>query len=151
MDYLWWYVPIATAPMLIAFIATVHVFVSHYAVGGGIFLAAETQWAHKQENQKYLDYLKKHAKFFVLLTVVFGAITGVGIWWTIALASPLATETLIRTFVFGWGTEWVFFVLELAATLPRRFSFTTCGTVFPPGTTRSWAGSTRWRRGSASS
>lgn len=115
MDYLWWYVPVATAPMLIAFIATVHVFVSHYAVGGGIFLAAETQWAHKQENKKYLDYLKSHAKFFVLLTVVFGAITGVGIWWTIALASPLATETLIRTFVFGWGTEWVFFVLELAA------------------------------------
>jgi mono/diheme cytochrome c family protein len=47
--------------------------------------------------------------------VVFGAITGVGIWWTIALASPLATETLIRTFVFGWAIEWVAFVVELTA------------------------------------
>ena len=115
MDYLWWHVPILTAPMLIAFIATVHVFVSHYAVGGGLFLAAETTWAHKTENRQYLDYLKSHAKFFVLLTVVFGAITGVGIWWVIGLASPLATETLIRTFVFGWAAEWVFFVVELTA------------------------------------
>ncbi len=115
MDHLWWYVPYATAPMLIALIATVHVFVSHYAVGGGIFLAAETAWAHKKKNQEYLAYLKRHTQFFVLLTIVFGAITGVGIWWTIGLASPLATETLIRTFVFGWATEWVFFVVELAA------------------------------------
>ena len=38
-----------------------------------------------------------------------------GIWWTIGLASPLATEVLIRTFVFGWATEWVFFVVEITA------------------------------------
>ena len=63
----------------------------------------------------YLDYLKGHSTFFILLTVVFGAITGVGIWWTIGLASPLATETLIRTFVFGWAMEYVAFVVELAA------------------------------------
>ena len=61
------------------------------------------------------DYLRGHARFFVLLTVVFGAITGVGIWWTIGLTSPLATEVLIRTFVFGWATEWVFFVIELVS------------------------------------
>lgn len=115
MDYLWWYVPFVTAPILIALIATVHVFVSHYAVGGGIFLAAETAWAHRKNDLRYLAYLKSHAQFFVLLTIVFGAITGVGIWWTIGLASPLATETLIRTFVFGWAAEWVFFVVELAA------------------------------------
>ena len=29
--------------------------------------------------------------------------------------SPLATEVLIRTFVFGWATEWVFFVVEIAS------------------------------------
>ena len=63
----------------------------------------------------YLDYLHRHARFFILLTVVFGAISGVGIWWTIGLASPLATEVLIRTFVFGWATEWVFFVVEVTA------------------------------------
>jgi cytochrome bd ubiquinol oxidase subunit I len=115
MHYPWWYVPYLTSPMLIAIIATVHVLVSHYAVGGGLFLAVETAHAYRTKDRAYLDYIKRHAGFFILLTVVFGAITGVGIWWTIGLASPLATELLIRIFVFGWATEWVFFVLEIAS------------------------------------
>lgn len=113
MHYPWWYVPHATAPMLIALISTIHVLVAHYAVGGGFFLAVETSHAYRTGNRQYLDYLHGHARFFILLTVVFGAITGVGIWWTIGLASPLATETLIRTFVFGWATEWVLFFIEI--------------------------------------
>jgi cytochrome bd-type quinol oxidase subunit 1 len=115
MHFPWWYVPHLTAPMLIAAIAVVHVLVSHYAVGGGLFLAVETAHAYRSGNRDYLAYLKRHARFFVLLTVVFGAITGVGIWWTIGLASPLATRLLIRTFVFAWGTEYVFFVVEIVS------------------------------------
>ena len=115
MHFPWWYVPHLTAPMLIAFIAVVHVLVSHYAVGGGLFLAVETSFAYRTGNREYLEYLRRHARFFILLTVVFGAITGVGIWWTIGLASPLATAVLIRTFVFGWALEYVAFVAELVA------------------------------------
>ncbi len=115
MHYPWWYVPFLTAPMLIAGISVVHVHVSHYAVGGGLFLALETQHAYRTKNKAYLEYLRSHAWFFILLTVVFGAITGVGIWWTIGLASPLATELLIHTFVFGWAMEYVFFVLEIVS------------------------------------
>ncbi len=115
MHYPWWYVPHLTSPMLIAAIAVVHVLVSHYAVGGGLFLAVETTYAYKTGDRKYLDYLRRHAKFFVLLTVAFGAITGVGIWWTIGLASPLATQVLINTFLFGWAMEWVFFVVEICS------------------------------------
>lgn len=101
--------------MLIAVVAVLHVIVSHYAVGGGMFLALETRHAYRTGNSSYLDYLRQHAWFFILVTVVYGAITGVGIWWTIGLASPLATEMLIRTFVFGWGMEYVFFILEIAS------------------------------------
>jgi len=115
VHYPWWYVPYSTAPMLIALVAVVHVLVSHYAVGGGLFLAMETGYAYRKQNRDYLAYLRRHARFFVLLTVVFGAITGVGIWWTIGLASPLATEALIRTFVFGWAMEWAFFVVEITS------------------------------------
>ena len=115
MHYPWWYVPYLTAPMLIAVISVLHVLVSHYAVGGGLFLAVEVGHAYRTGDRGYLEYLHRHARFFILLTVVFGAISGVGIWWTIGLASPLATEVLIRTFVFGWATEWVFFVIEIAA------------------------------------
>lgn len=115
MHYPWWYVPMLTSPMLIAAVAVIHVYVAMYAVGGGMFLAVETSYAYRTGNKDYLAYLKEHTWFFILLTVVFGAITGVGIWWTIGLASPLATETLIHTFVFGWAMEYVFFVLEIVS------------------------------------
>ena len=115
MHYPWWHVPFLTAPMLIAIVSVLHVIVSHYAVGGGVFLAVETRYAYRTQNRSYLAYLKDHAWFFILVTVVYGAITGVGIWWTIGLASPLATETLIHAFVFGWGMEYVFFLLEIVS------------------------------------
>lgn len=115
MQYPWWYVPILTSPLVIAAVSVIHVLVSHYAVGGGLLLARENAYAVKTGDEEYRKYWKSHTKFFVLLTVVFGAITGVGIWWTIGLASPLATQALIQTFVFGWAIEWVFFVIELAA------------------------------------
>ena len=115
MHFPWWYVPLLTAPMLIAIVSTVHVLVAHYAVGGGLFLAMEASYAYHTKNVDYLAYLKRHAKFFVLLTVVFGAVTGVGIWWTIGLASPLATRILLQTFVFAWAVEWVFFLLEIVS------------------------------------
>jgi cytochrome bd-type quinol oxidase subunit 1 len=101
--------------MVIAAIATFHVIISHYAVGGGLFLAVETSHARKSGDAAYLAYLRGHARFFILITMVLGAITGVGIWWTIGLASPLATEVLIRIFVFGWAMEYVFFLLEIVS------------------------------------
>lgn len=113
MHYPWWYVPGMTAPMIIALVSVFHVFIAMYAVGGGLFLAVETSYAYRTENRAYLSYLYKHTRFFIFVTLVFGAISGVGIWWTIGLASPLATETLIRIFVFAWASEWVFFVIEL--------------------------------------
>lgn len=115
MHYIWWHVPVITSPMLIAMIAIVHVLVSHYAVGGGILIALENQFALKNGDKEYRNYWKKHTQFFVLLTLVFGAITGVGIWWTIGLTSPLATGKLIHIFVFGWGIEWVCFIVEIIA------------------------------------
>lgn len=117
MHFPWWYVPNATAPMLIAAVSVVHVLVSHYAVGGGLFLAVEATHAYRTGNRDYLAYLKRHARFFVLLTLVFGAVTGVGIWWTIGLASPLATRVLLNTFVFAWATEWVCFIVEIVSAL----------------------------------
>lgn len=115
MHYPWWYVPALTSPMLIALVAVLHIYVAMYAVGGGILLAAETARARRDGDGVMLEYLKRHAWFFILLTVVYGAMTGVGIWWTIGLASPLATEALIHIFVFGWAIEWCAFVIEIVS------------------------------------
>jgi mono/diheme cytochrome c family protein len=103
--------------MLIALVAVLHVFVSHFAVGGGFFLVMTETLARRQKDAALLDYCRRHSKLFALLTLVFGAISGVGIWFTIGLVSPEATSTLIHTFVWGWAIEWVFFFVEITAAI----------------------------------
>lgn len=117
MEFPFWYVPFIGSPMLIPVYALLHVLVSHFAVGGGILIWLGLIKAYREKNLEFLNYLKSLTRFFVLITVVFGAITGVGIWWTIGLSSPQATSTLIHAFVFGWATEWVMFIIELASAL----------------------------------
>lgn len=103
--------------LLIAIVAITHVFVSHFAVGGGLFLVLAEKRAYRTGDGAMLDWLKRHSKFFALLTLVFGALTGVGIWLTIGLVHPAATSALIHLFVWGWAIEWTFFVVEIAAAI----------------------------------
>ena len=105
------------AGFLIAFVAILHVFVSHFAVGGGLFLVVTERKARRNNDAALLAWLKAHTKFFVLVTVVFGAISGVGIWFTIGLIGPTATSNLIHAYVWGWAIEWVFFFVEITAAL----------------------------------
>ena len=109
--------------LLIAFIAVIHVFVSHFAVGGGAYLVLTERKAYRENDAALLSYVREHSKFFALLTVVFGAVTGVGIWITIGLVSPEATSSLIHTFVWGWAIEWVFFFVEIAAILIYAYNW----------------------------
>lgn len=115
MEYPSWYVPFITAPMLIPFVAIPHVIVAQFAVGGGILLAYLVSRAYKENISEAFPFLKGLAKFFILITIVFGAVTGLGIWWSIGLTSPETTQALINIFVFAWATEWVFFVLEIVS------------------------------------
>ncbi|BDG09195.1 cytochrome ubiquinol oxidase subunit I [Anaeromyxobacter paludicola] len=101
--------------LLIALVAVTHVFVSHFAVGGGLFLVMAERRAYRTQDAGLLDWLRRHARFFALLTLVFGAVSGVGIWFTIGLVHPAATSALIHVFVWGWAIEWVFFFVEIAA------------------------------------
>jgi cytochrome bd-type quinol oxidase subunit 1/mono/diheme cytochrome c family protein len=115
MNYPQWSLP--GSGLLIAVVAILHVFVSHFAVGGGLFLVV-TEWkARREKDDALLDYVRRHSRFFVLITLVFGAVTGVGIWFTIGLVHPAATSSLINAFVWGWAIEWTFFLTEIAAAL----------------------------------
>jgi mono/diheme cytochrome c family protein len=115
MNYPIWGIP---APgLLIAAVAILHVFVSHFAVGGGLFLVLTERKARRENDGALLEWLRRHTRFFVLLTLVFGAVTGVGIWFTIGLVHPAATSSLINIFVWGWAIEWAFFVTEIAAAM----------------------------------
>jgi cytochrome bd-type quinol oxidase subunit 1 len=112
-----WDPPLMGGGVLIAVVAILHVFVSHFAVGGGLFLVLTERRARRDDDRELLDYVRRHSVLFVLVTLVFGAVSGVGIWWTIGLVHPSATSTLIHTFVWGWAIEWVFFFVEIAAAL----------------------------------
>ncbi len=123
MNYPIWLLDAFGGGTLIALIAVVHVYVAHFAVGGGLFLVLTELKGLREKSPAILEYTRKHARFFLLLTMVFGGLTGVGIWFTIALLSPAATSKLIHIFVFAWATEWVFFVGEIVALLLYYYSF----------------------------
>ncbi|MGB7546302.1 MAG: c-type cytochrome [Terracidiphilus sp.] len=116
MNYPVWDVAFG-AGLLMALVAILHVFVSHFAVGGGLFLVLTERKARRTNDAALLNWLKKHTKFFVLVTVVYGVVSGVGIWFTIGLISPMATSNLIHIYVWGWAIEWVFFFVEITAAL----------------------------------
>ncbi len=123
MNYPTWYLPELGGGLLIALIAVLHVFVSHFAVGGGLYLIYAEKKGLRENSQPILDFTRIHARFFLLLTMVFGSITGVGIWFIIALVNPAATSLLIHIFVFGWAAEWVFFVVEITAAFVYFYMF----------------------------
>ncbi len=123
MNYPIWEIPSIGTAFLVALISIPHVYVSHFAIGGGLFLVLTEIMGYREKSAAILDYTKKHAKFFLLLTMVFGGMTGVGIWFIIALANPAAVSSLIHTFVFGWAIEWVFFVGEIVALFIYYYTF----------------------------
>ncbi|MFO0938271.1 MAG: cytochrome ubiquinol oxidase subunit I [Gemmataceae bacterium] len=115
MNYPVWDVPIIGSGWVIGIIAIIHVLISHFAVGGGVYLAVAEWKARREGRVEWLGYLKQHSYFFLVLTGVYGAVTGVAIWFAIGLAHPEGTSSLIHNFVFGWAIEWVFFLVELTA------------------------------------
>ena len=113
MQYPIWDVPMLGGGMVIAIIAIVHVTVAHFAVGAGLFVAITETKAIRHHRPVLLRFLRDYTKFLILVSFVFGAVTGVGIWFSIALVAPEATSALIHQFVWGWATEWVFFLVEI--------------------------------------
>ena len=114
MNYPVWDVPVLGSGLVVAIIAIIHVLISHLAIGGGAFLFVAEIWSSRQpDGEKIRAWLRKYATYFLVYTTVFGAITGVGIWFAIQLASPEATSLLIHQFVFAWAIEWVLFLGEL--------------------------------------
>lgn len=101
--------------MLIAIVAIIHVFIAHFAVGAGIFMAVSHTIALRRDDKVLLRYLHDHSRFLVLFAFVSGAVSGVGIWFTIGLVSPAATSRLVHNFVWAWAIEWVFFLVEIVA------------------------------------
>src|SRR5580765_2598282 len=140
MNYPFWDIPHIGSGWVIGMIAIFHVMISQFAVGGGLYLPMAERKALKMANAKeradWLNQLASHSKFFLVLTAVFGTVSGVGIWFAIGLTHPEATSTLIHNFVFGWAMEWVFFLVELTTVAVYYYTWDRIDPSFPSP----WAG-----------
>ena len=123
MNYPVWQLDVFGGGLWVILIAVFHVYIAHFAVGGGLFLVLAERKAHRENNPAMLDHVRRHARFFLLVTMVLGSMTGVGIWFIIALLNPAATSLLIHTFVFAWAAEWVFFLVEIVALFLYAYTF----------------------------
>ncbi len=123
MNYPVWVVPHLGGGWIIGIIAIIHVYLSHFAVGGGAFLAFTEQLAYERKDDRIYEYLRKHSQFFMILTSVSGAVTGVAIWWAIGLVNPDGTAILIQNFTLAWALEYLFFAAELATIFVYYYSW----------------------------
>ncbi|SHN52341.1 cytochrome ubiquinol oxidase subunit I [Desulfovibrio litoralis] len=126
MNYPVWNMPLINGGLLIAIIAVLHIFIAQLAVGGGFFLVMTEAKGHKEQSKEILKWVKGHTKFFILLTMVFGGLSGVGIWFVTALVSPTAVSFLVRNFAYAWASEWAFFLGEIIALLVYSATFQAC-------------------------
>jgi len=70
MNYPVWEVPFLGGAMLMDAIALLHVVVSHSAVGGGLFPVLTGRKARRENDATVLDYVGRHSRRFLLLSVV---------------------------------------------------------------------------------
>ncbi len=125
MNYPQWVIEGVGGPGVIGLIAVSHVFISQFAVGGGVFLPVTEYLARKRGDAEMLEYCHAHSRFFVILTSVVGAMFGIGIWFAIGLVNPDATAFLIRNFVLAWTIEWVWFFLEVLSLVVYYYGWKT--------------------------
>ena len=116
MDYPIWNLSMGGG-VLIAIVAITHVWVSHFAIGGGLAIAMVETLGVRRHDPALRNLAKRASLMLILISTVFGAISGVGIWVTIGLVQPAATSALIHNYVWGWAAEWGFFILEVATAL----------------------------------
>jgi mono/diheme cytochrome c family protein len=116
MDYPIWDIAIGGG-MLMAIVAILHVIVSHFAIGGGLLIVVTETLAVRRGDSDMRELARRSSLMLILVSTVFGAISGVGIWVVAGLISPAAIASLIRTYVWGWAIEWVFFIVEIVAAL----------------------------------
>lgn len=115
MNYPLFHVPGIGGGMLIALVAIFHVVIAHFTVGMGIYLAWTETLARRRGDVVLLAFLRRCSATVLTVSLVAGAVSGVGIWFAIGLASPEATSLLIHVFVWAWAIEWLFFIVEIAA------------------------------------
>ena len=84
MNYPVWVIPSTGGGLLIAIISVLHGYISYFAVGESLFMVLSELKAYRENSKLLLELTCSHTKFFLLLTLVVGNVTGVEIWFIIS-------------------------------------------------------------------
>ncbi len=113
--YPFWELPFFTSGIVIALIATFHILPCHLATGAFWFNVYIERKSVKENRPELMEFIKRYSLLILVFCFVIGSLSGVGIWFAATVASPRAISALIHNYVWGWATEWVFFLIEIAA------------------------------------
>ncbi len=108
-----WFLPTLSTALIIALVATFHILPSHLATSALWFSVYVERKAHRENRPELMEFIKRFALLILIFCFIYGSITGVGIWFSAAVAAPRAISALIHNYVWGWATEWVFFIIEI--------------------------------------
>ncbi len=101
--------------MLIGGLGIVHVFTAQFAIGGGMLMVYFQWLAQTGREPLARKFLTGFFRSVVLLSFVFGALTGVAMWFTSIQVGARTIGTMIDAFHWLWATEWLFFAVEVIA------------------------------------
>lgn len=118
-----WEVPGLTAGGVLALIATFHILPSHLSVSAMWLSLYLENKAYREERPELLAFVRQYTGMLLIFAYVFGSITGVGIWFSASAAAPRALSGLIHNYVWGWATEWCFFLIEVAGIFTYYYTF----------------------------
>lgn len=110
-----WEVPHLTSGMILGLIATFHMLPVYLSTSAMWFIVWVEAKSVRESRPELMDFVRRYARLVLIFSYVFGALSGVGIWFSATVAAPRAISGLIHNYVWGWATEWVFFLVEIAA------------------------------------
>jgi Cytochrome C oxidase, cbb3-type, subunit III len=108
-----WEVPHLTAGLVLGLIAAFHILPSHLSTSAMWFNVYVERKALREDRPELLEFIKKYTLLLLVFAYVFGSLSGVGIWYAATVANPRGISGLIHNYVWGWATEWVFFIIEV--------------------------------------
>ncbi|MFN3505168.1 MAG: cytochrome ubiquinol oxidase subunit I [Caldimicrobium sp.] len=109
-----WEVPYLSSALIIGLVASFHVLPSHLAVAALWVTVFIEKLAYAKNRLDYLKFVKRFTLLLLIFSFIFGSLSGIGIWYSATVSSPRAISALIHNYVWGWATEWVFFLIEIA-------------------------------------
>ncbi len=114
--------PILGDGMTIGLMAVTHVVLSHgFAIGVFAYMVLMEHMALVRGDPGLEDLSRSMATPLVIVITAVGALTGVGIWFTLNTVAPSGIGHMLRVFFWPWFVEWAVFTLEVIVILFHYF------------------------------